>query len=517
MRHKALIQAGLLLALFILCFWGTLEGVVHTWMTNDDYSYGFLIPVMAGYFIWEDRKQLQKIRVHPDFRALPFLLFFLIFAIYGILGSSYSAVRPSIPFILIFMTLLCFGMDALKKLWLPLGFLIFMMPIPNMMNRYLGEPLKLFSSKMGAEIIRLWGISVHTAGNVIDMGFTQLQVVDACSGLRFLFPLIALGVAYAYFFQKSPWKRGISVLATIPISVLTNGLRVGLTGILTEAWGTKAAEGFFHAFEGWAIFMVAFVFLFAFGWLLRFLPDSDWPFKNNEDSQSTKQEHQTIRNNTAAFITACTLLIVVGGLSWSASALPAIKIKGGLETFPLKIKDWQGHQDLISKDIVIASGAEESFHASYKNSRAEVVHLYLGYRSTPFMENENFFHTPISCFPAAGWKILEKNTYDFKQPLNFGDMRATRMVAEKMGSRDLIFFWFQTNRRATHSKSMNRLHLALHALKRENTHDLYVRLITPVANGREDEAEEVLERFAEDFSEAWESFFKENRIIGDIS
>ena len=249
MKGKYLYQAIMLLGLFILCFWGTLKGIVNTWITNDDYSYGFLIPVMSSYFIWEVRKPLWKASVSQDFRALPFLTVFIIFSIYGILGSSYSAVRPSIPFVLFFLTMFCFGKKVAKLMALPVCFLIFMVPIPNVMNRHIGESLKSISTKMRARLIQTVGISVHASGNIIDLGFTQLQVVDACSGLRFLFPLIAIGVAYAYFFQKSTWKRIVSVIATLPIAVLTNGLRVGLTGILSNKFvGPLFQRVFFPCF-----------------------------------------------------------------------------------------------------------------------------------------------------------------------------------------------------------------------------------------------------------------------------
>ena len=106
---------------------------------------------------------------------------------------------------------------------------------------------------------------MHVSGNVIDIGVTQLQVVDACSGLRYLFPLIALGMVYVYFFERVLWKRVFCVAATIPIAVLTNGLRIGVTGIMTKFLGAKAAEGFFHGFSGWLLFLASFACLFIVG------------------------------------------------------------------------------------------------------------------------------------------------------------------------------------------------------------------------------------------------------------
>jgi exosortase D (VPLPA-CTERM-specific) len=503
-------QAGSLLFTFIVCLWGTLAGIVSTWITNEDYSYGFLIPVISGWFIWERRSKFKEINIFQDFRALPFLILFLLFSVYGILGSSYSAVRPSIPFILFFLTLLCFGKHAARLMLFPLAYLIFMVPIPNLMNRYLGEPLKLISSVMGTHIIRAFDITVYREGNIIELPDIQLQVVDACSGLRFLFPLIALGIVYAYYFQKTTWKRIILVMTTLPIAVLTNGLRVGITGILSHYYGSKVAEGFFHDFEGWLIFMVAFAFLFGFGKILSYFPDS--PDKSDVPETEYKEISPRL-SNMPAFIISLVLLLCVGTLSWSTKALPPVKIKGGLGTFPLEIADWQGRSQTISREIVDLSGAEESFYATYSNEAGERVELYLGYRSTPFMENENFFHTPISCFPGSGWKILKTDTYTFKNSFEFPGLSARRMIAEKMDVKVMVFFWFQTNKRATHIKWLNRLHLALHAIERDNTHDLFVRLITPIQSDNLKEAEERLDRFAFQFSQTLNDFLAKKQFL----
>ncbi len=143
-----------------------------------------------------------------------------------------------------------------------------MVPAPDFIDRYVGLHLKAVSSRMGGAFISLFNIPVHVSGNVIDLGVTQLQVVDACSGLRYIFPLLALGILYAYFFERITWKRLFCVLVTIPLGVLINGLRIGITGILTEIFGPKVAEGFFHDFSGWVMFVVAFIMLFVISRLL---------------------------------------------------------------------------------------------------------------------------------------------------------------------------------------------------------------------------------------------------------
>ncbi|MFA5905021.1 MAG: exosortase/archaeosortase family protein, partial [Desulfobacula sp.] len=245
-------QAVILALAFVGAYYVPFSSLYHTWMTNDDYSYGLLIPLISFYFLWEKKNILKNTPVKPFWPALPVLVLFVLLSIYGVLGSSGHISRPALPVLVILFVVFCFGIEIFKTLSLALCFLVFMIPLPTVLDRTVGVFLKSVSSHMGGLLLQTLGYSVHVSGNVIDLGVTQLQVVDACSGLRFLFPLIALGVVYGYFFEKVMWKRVACVLITPPIAILTNILRIGITGILTYSFGSKMAEGFFHDFQGWA-------------------------------------------------------------------------------------------------------------------------------------------------------------------------------------------------------------------------------------------------------------------------
>jgi len=215
-------QIVILAIFFIVAYSVPLGSMVHTWWENEDYSYGFMIPLASAYLLWEKRKTLGEIPVKSAWGILPALVFFILISIYGILGSSGNVSMPSIPILILLFTGFCFGMESVKRLILPLGFLFLMVPVPAFIERYLGLHLKAISSEMGGAFISFFNIPVHVSGNVIDLGVTQLQVVDACSGLRYIFPLLALGILYAHFFERVFWKRLFCVLATIPLGVLFN-------------------------------------------------------------------------------------------------------------------------------------------------------------------------------------------------------------------------------------------------------------------------------------------------------
>ena len=502
-----------LLALFIGAYWIPLNGIVNTCITNDDYSYGFLIPVISAYLFWDMRSRLNGLKIKSAWSVLPVLLLFVLISIYGILGSSGNVSRPAIPVLIILFAAFCFGIQTVKRFALPLCFLIFLVPLPPVLDRTFGVFLKSISSTVGGLIIKMCGLSVHVSGNVIDLGVTQLQVVDACSGLRFIFPLFALGIVYAYFFERVAWKRIFCVFSTIPIAILTNGLRIGITGVLANSYGAKVADGFFHDFSGWVIFMVAFAFLFLEGRLLRLLPPKDHVQRVAEPSETTKKDNPTIiYGRNGAFIVSILLLLIVGGLTWNTKSLPAIQIQGGIKSFPLAFADWKGSSQQVDPDIIIKSGAEQAFSGLYTNSKNEYVSLYIGYRATAFLENENFFHSPTVCLPASGMKIKETSAHKIANIPFFQDLTVTKMVAEQLGTKQLVYFWFQTKNKATHDKNINRFHLTLHAIRMDNTYDLFIR---PIMNIKPNEtikdAEKRMDQFVREMMNVLLNFVSEKK------
>ncbi len=499
---------------FFLCYSTTIKGLNSVWINDEDYSYAFLIPFITMYLIWERRKQIASTPVGISWVGGAFFFFFLLISLYGILGSSPSAVRPAIPLIILSIALFCFGWEMFKVLAFPLSMLIFMIPLPTMFGTYIGVHLKTISTLLGKAILVLAGISVFVEGNVIDLGVTQLQVVDACSGLRYVLPLLALGVLFAYFFEKTRWKQVFLVLSAIPIAIVTNGLRIGATGILAKYYGPKVAEGFFHGFSGWLVFMFAFGLLLLLSVGLRYIPcrtpvDET---KSGIESETTKKPAIHSRSNIVPVTIVSVSMVLVGLLSMTTSAFPALKIQGGLGNFPMTIGEWSGQREFVPPDIITLSGAEDALNALYRNNQNSVISLYVGYRGSPFGESENFFHSPSVCLPSSGWKTMSIGTHSIPDVPSFGTIVVKKMIIERMGERQLVYYWFQTKSRVSHDVNINRFHLTLHALKRDNTHDLFIRPIMPMKKGqKEEEAEKKMDQFVRDFMVEMEKFLKEKQ------
>ncbi len=464
-------QAGVLFVLFIGAYFVPLSSLYDTWMTDGDYSYGILVPFISAYLLWDKRHAVKNSVIRPCWPSFPLLIIFVIISVYGILGSSGSVSRPAVPVLAVLFIVFCFGTDLFKKISLPLCFLIFMVPLPTVLNTTIGVYLKTISSEFGGRFLQALGYSVYVSGNIIDLGVTKLQVVDACSGLRFLFPLLALGVIYGYFFETVLWKRAACVIITVPIAIFTNIVRIAVTGILTYRFGPEMAEGFFHSFEGFAVFALAFAMLFVFGRILRLFPSSGRRAVKQDGPPDTG-------SNISAFALSVILLLGVGFLTLNTKAMPQVILRGGIQGFPLDFGQWHGRQNTVKPEIIRASGADDAFDGVYVNSSNQAVSLYMGYRGTAFLETTNFFHSPSVCLPSAGWRLIGKSGRVIHDVAIFGDLPVTEMIMESMGTKYLVYFWFQTATTVTGNKDINRLHLALHAIRKDNTYDMFIRTIT---------------------------------------
>jgi exosortase D (VPLPA-CTERM-specific) len=262
---KGLIYIGLLVAVFF-----TSHQFMIKWWGQDDYNYCYLIPFVVLYLLWEKREPLRNTPSRPTWAGIAPIAFGLVLFWLGELGGEYYTMYLSSWFVLLGLCWMHLGWRKLKLIFFPIAFILTMFPPPNFIYFNLSLKLKLISSQLGVWVLQTLGKTAYREGNVIDLGFTQLQVVDACNGLRYLFPLIVLAILVAYFSKSAWWKKLIVVLSSIPISIFVNGLRIASVGLLYPIWGPQVAEGFFHDFSGWIIFMISLGILLAELWLLNF-------------------------------------------------------------------------------------------------------------------------------------------------------------------------------------------------------------------------------------------------------
>jgi len=265
-RYRPLILSGaLIVGLLGLLFYNILVKLGAQWYDDPDYSHGFLVPFIAAYLVWERRDKLAHAPLNPTHWGITVLALGLFMLIIGSIGAELYLQRTSLIVIMAGLTLLILGREHLRLLSFPLVFLIFMVPLPAIVVNAIAFPLQLLAAQTAALCLFNLGIPVLREGNVIALAGTTLEVAEACSGIRSLQALVALGTVYAYFSQREIWKRWILVLISIPIAILANAFRVTGTGMLAHYWGAEAAEGFYHTFSGLMVFGAAFVLLLVSG------------------------------------------------------------------------------------------------------------------------------------------------------------------------------------------------------------------------------------------------------------
>jgi exosortase len=268
------------------------------WWNDENYSHGLLIPVIIGYIIWTQRDKLARASVHPSILLGGTAIICALVALWtGVAGAELYMQRLSLILLLAGITVYFWGFSLLRLLLVPLSLLFLAMPIPVIIFNKIAFPLQLFASRAAVWSMGVLGIPVLRQGNIIELkplnsfDTKKLEVVEACSGIRSLMTLVTLAVVFAYFTHTPSgdppdsgkrfgwlksywfWRAAIIIISAVPIAILTNAFRVSGTGILAHYYGTAVADGFFHSFSGWVVYIVAFILLFGIGMILdRFKP-----------------------------------------------------------------------------------------------------------------------------------------------------------------------------------------------------------------------------------------------------
>ncbi len=268
---KRVLAACLVTAGIGLVYWRVLGSLVNAWEVDGNYSHGFLIIPIALYFVWERRQKLVAAEPKPSWFGLVVLSGGICVLLAGLLGSELFLSRVSLIVVLSGVVLFLFGWRHLRMLAFPLAFLLLMIPLPAIVFNRIAFPLQLVASRFGETIISAANIPVLREGNVLVMANTSLEVAEACSGIRSLVSLITLALLYGYFTDRRLWVRFAIVASAVPVAIVANGARVAGTGIAAHYIGPAAAQGFFHEFSGWVVFIVAFLLLLAIQRLILWL------------------------------------------------------------------------------------------------------------------------------------------------------------------------------------------------------------------------------------------------------
>ena len=479
------IQISILFVLLSVVFWRMFYNLGRIWSSDMDYSHCFLIPFVLAYIIYEKRHGLSKCKITGFWSALPVFVFSCLLAFFGILMNQ--PFSQHVAFILMIVGLIAFnsGWKITKTLTFPLFLMLFIFPLPHTLKARITFPLQIISSKIAVDLLRCVGISVYRDGNIIDLGTVQLQTVEACSGLRFLITLLVLAMLVGYFFQSKLWKRITLFVSAIPIAMAGNILRIAATGILAGKFGQKVAEGFFHSFSGWLVFIFSFAVLMGENFLLNLKGGAEVQRHKGTKAQRHRGTEGTINRAKFAISASGIGLVIIGLFFFSQSPSPSVK---DLSSFPMSIAGWQANEDMtLSKRIFRATQATDYVFRDYLKN-GNIIKFYLA-----FHDKDMMVHTPTLCMPGAGWEIVDHKTV--KVMLGEKERKTSFMLLKKGIQTTAVLYWFQVESKVYPNIYVQKLYSFLDTFRFKKPTASLVRFIGVVQRG--ESVELVQERLTE--------------------
>ncbi|WP_025899935.1 VPLPA-CTERM-specific exosortase XrtD [Sneathiella glossodoripedis] len=446
------------------------------WMEQEEFSHGPLMLAVSIYLLWARRELLSRPSENGRYAGVALALISI--AAYALaIKSGVQNLRHLSTFSLIFALFLTFGGWTYARYVFPSIILLpFVVPPPSFLNSNLSYGLQLFSSDVSVFWLRSIGITVFQDGNIIDLGKMKLEVAEACSGLRYLYPMIGLGALSGMLFDIHLWKRGLFLVLAAAVSIIMNSVRIFLTGAFVEFTDMGVSEGFFHLFEGWVFFLISFALTLGVCWLTL-----------------TKAEKKTIGNgvlrieasdnssemtiNTPPVIAVIALCIALGPLSFFLRSIdPVIPERATFASFPLKINGMIAEEDQIpgiEQEILQMS---DYFLGHYREEDLAPISLFIGYYEQQSAGQTP--HSPRVCIPSGGWKITDLTTIELN---NQGTpVPVNRVMIGKGEQRLLVYYWFQQRGKYIANEYMAKFNLLVGGLVSNRTDGALVRLTMPV-------------------------------------
>lgn len=509
---------GLLIAVLILvaliAFAGPLQELVVRWMRQEEYSHGFLIPVVSLWLLWVRRDALIGSIGTPSWTGPLLILFSACLHIAGQLSALFLLSQLGFIVALVGIVLSTGGFSLLRVSIFPIVFLLFAIPTPYFLDSVLSWRLQLVSSELGVAFIRLFQIPVYLTGNIIDLGSYKLQVVDACSGLRYLYPLMSLGFLAAYLFQAPLWKRVVVFLSTIPITIAMNSIRIGAVGVTVDWWGPSMADGALHLFEGWIIFIACSALLAAEIFVLRigsgrtFFQSFYLPTVSAVTPAPSRQS--ALRKLPIAAGTALLVTLAVG-ISLVTSRQEIQPDRQRFATFPTKLGAWNGRPSLLEPQVEHALYLDDYILSDYTQPKVGAINFYVAYYASQRQGTSP--HSPMVCIPGGGWVISSFERTSYRDEALGLTIPYNRAVIQKDSSKQLVYYWFVQRGRLVANEYWSKWYLLLDAVTQNRTDGALVRLTTPLyPNENERDADARLQAFIRELQPNLNSYLPDTKI-----
>lgn len=490
-KFAGFLAFALLLAGSVPIFWIGIVSLGRAWATPE-YSHGPLIPLISLYlFLREMRRDpLPGAETPQRWPGLVVIALALMLAILGNLARIADIVTYGMILWACGVVLVVFGWQRGIRHQLPVLHLVFMLPLPQFLYWKLTILLQSYSSQLGTWFIRLADIPVFLEGNVIDLGVYKLQVAEACSGLRYLFPILSFSYLFSILYRGPLWHKAVLLLSAAPLTVLMNSVRIGIIGMLVDRYGIAQAEGFLHFFEGWVIFLACIAILFAMAVVLQRLTPNPLPLAEAIDLDTAGfgpilARIFSLRGSWGLVLaTALTLAVSVAWITARSAENVAID-RAPFALFPRQIGQWSGSTALLDADIERVLGASDYLNASYATTGgatpdgAGVVSMFVAYYDK--QTEGSGIHSPEVCLPVGGWEVFSLAPYpvDFTAA-GYGTFMVNRAVIQKGFSKQLVYYWFEGRGKRMVNDFRAKLSVVYDGLTMGRTDGALVRYVTPI-------------------------------------
>ncbi len=469
LRISLLIPVFLYLYLYV----PVLVKLAETWWVRDDYSHGFLVPLISFYFIWYRRERLKQLRLQPAFLlGISVVITSGMMLLLGEAGGVITLQELSLVVMIAGLVLCHLGKDYLRVLGFPIAYLLFMIPITDEIINPLHWSFQLMTAKMGVAFLETLGFTALLENQYIILPNITLEVAKACSGINYLISIITIGIPLAYVTQKNVWCRVILVVSAVIIGVMANWIRVAAIGIWAY-YGGQVLHGPFHVFQALFVAQLGFIALFAGAWILSKVPApaSKSLHLSHAKVLSGKQglENQNWLLNWSWLATFVTLVGLIVYLSFYDRGPIPLKVE--LALFPLSVEDWRGQKLDTQKATFRAQGADHELVRIYRSPSGDEIQLYVAYFESQHHSKElvnyltaRLHHNATEVnVPIEGQKVITVNQ--------------TQIKNERSEQR--VFFWYDLNSRTVANLYEAKLATTLDALIHGRTNGAFV-LVTAV-------------------------------------
>lgn len=472
------------------------DALLIAWQLPE-YSHGPLIPVLSGLLFL---RQLKEYPPNPGsiqdrWIGVTVIVAAIAFGALGKLANIPDIVAYALILWVGGVLLVSFGWKTGRHFWPPVLHLVYMLPLPDTFYYKMSTVLQLVSSELGVWFLRLLAVPVFLEGNIIDLGVLKLHVAEACSGLRYLFPILSFSYIFAVLYRGPKWHKAVLLISAVPITVLMNSVRIAIGGVIVNSYGVEWLEGFTHFFEGWVIFIACILILFLLAWAMLRLQRSKMSLFEALDLETDGLASQAGRlrlvQPSRAMITSAVLLL---GAAFAWQVLPERDQmdvdRASFASFPPVVGDWrqiQPHQrlDPITEE---ALGADDYHNTTLVRDGDLPVGLFMAWYAD---QSSGGVHSPEICLPGAGWEIAWLERTNIGPELGgTEDFDINRAIIQKGETRMMVFYWFEQKGRRVAWDMAAKMWLIMDGVRTGRTDGGLVRLTTLIGEAEDDAAAE---------------------------